>query len=152
MRATVPVNGMGRAGAGYPRAWVTAGLLLVALLVQGCPTSNKGSGGVPQHGAASITSTGGTLTLIPEEVTITQISNNGGCTTLLQFTVIGGTPPFRFVTSFVFPIGSIGNTTIDSNGVYRANLQAGTTVDPDTVTVIDAIGSTDSTEVTIMCT
>jgi hypothetical protein len=76
-------------------------------------------------------------------------SDGGQCFTRIQFLATGGVPPYKFFT--VFSAGSgAGKSSIDANGLYTAQLSAGTTL-PDTVVVIDSLGTQASTPQTITC-
>jgi hypothetical protein len=71
----------------------------------------------------------------------------GGFT--VTFTVSGGVPPYRFTTA-----GTLGN--ISSNGVYTVPVLGGgpfgtTFKVTDVVTVTDAVGATDTSQVTVEC-
>jgi hypothetical protein len=129
--------------------WIsrTLALLLgVGVLIQAC-SDNKGPVG-PTFPASQ---TGRTkLALFPDEITITDASDAGTCHEQIQFLATGGEPPYRFTTSFSAG-APFGRSSIDSSGLYKVILNSGAFFAPDTVLVIDSIGTQASSTVTIAC-
>jgi hypothetical protein len=130
-----------------PWMFHTLGLLLgVGILFLAC-SDNRGPVG-PTYPASQ---TGRTrLALFPTTVTLNDASDAGTCHEQLQFLATGGEPPYRFTTTFTAG-APFGHSSIDSSGLYRAIVESGAFFNPDTVLVIDAIGTQASATVTITC-